>query len=72
MKEERVIEHIGIALNRLAREQMKTRLLADVAVDLTVCELEGLDPGEYVAEIRQMLASISERLDHVTGGRPCW
>lgn len=66
-----MIEHVGIALNRLAREQMKTRLLSDISVDLVVCELEGLDPSEYVNEIRSMLASIAERLDHVRGGRPC-
>ena len=29
------------ALNTLAREQMKLRLLADVRTDMTVCEIEG-------------------------------
>lgn len=39
------------ALNRLAREQMKLRLLADIAVDMQVCKLEGYDPAEYVDEL---------------------
>ena len=39
------------ALNRLAREQMKHRLLADLAVDATVCQLEGYDFFEYLNEI---------------------
>jgi hypothetical protein len=60
-------DEAGIALNRLAREQMKARLLADIAVDLKVCELEGLDPSEYVRELRQMLADIGARLD-ILGG----
>ena len=42
---------LGIALNRLAREQMKTRLLADIACDMQVCALEGIDPMEYVEEM---------------------
>ena len=60
-------DEVGVTLNRLAREQMKARLLADVAVDLQVCELEGLDPSEYVRELRQMLADIGARLD-ILGG----
>ena len=39
------------ALNRLAREQMKMRLLADIAVDMQVCKLEGYDPAESVDEL---------------------
>ena len=39
------------ALNTLAREQMKHRLLADLAMDATVCGLEGYDFGEYLDEI---------------------
>jgi hypothetical protein len=38
-------------LNRLAREQTKRRLLADLAVDATVCGLEGCNFGEYLDEI---------------------
>lgn len=31
------------AINRLAREQMKLKLLQDIMVDLTICEIEGYD-----------------------------
>lgn len=41
-KEERYTLHV------LAREQMKRKLLADIAVDLTVCQIEGWDYKEYV------------------------
>ena len=44
-------DSIASALNHLAREQMKARLLADIAVDLQVCALEGYDPTEYVDEL---------------------
>lgn len=44
-------EEASLALNRLAREQMKCRLLADIAVDMQVCQLEGYDAIEYVNEI---------------------
>ena len=34
---------IGIALNALAREQMKYKLMADIRADIEVCKLEGTD-----------------------------
>lgn len=46
-----VCEDIAAPLNRLAREQMKCRLLADIAVDMQVCGLEGYNPAEYVDEL---------------------
>lgn len=48
----------ALTLNRLGREQMKLRLLADIVVDLTVCELEGIDKREYVRELHAMLDEI--------------
>lgn len=65
-------EEVGIALNRLAREQLKRRILSDIAVDLAVCELEGLDRQEYVRELQDLLTDISARLHQLNGGRPCW
>lgn len=49
------------ALNRLAREKMKYRLLADIRVDLIVCEIEGWDKLEYLNELKDMI--------NVLGGR---
>lgn len=43
------------ALNRLAREQIKLRLLADIRSDLAVCEIEGWDKAEYLSEIKNMI-----------------
>lgn len=43
------------ALNRLAREKMKHRLLADIRADLMVCELEGWDKLEYLDELQAMI-----------------
>lgn len=39
------------AFNRLARETMKLRLLADIRTDLMVCELEGWSKLEYLDEL---------------------
>lgn len=44
------------ALQRLAREQMKLRLLADIAHDLQVCELEGWDHTEYLTDLHTLIA----------------
>lgn len=39
------------ALQRLAREQCKTKLLADINADMMVCEIEGWDQTAYLAEL---------------------
>lgn len=45
-------------LNVLAREQMKHKLLADIMVDLTVCQIEGWDYRAYLFELRDLVQSI--------------
>lgn len=46
------------ALNCLAREQAKEKLLRDVLFDLNVCKLEGWDAKEYLDELIEMLMGI--------------
>ena len=48
-------------LNRVCRESMKERLLRDILVDLTVCELEGWDKMEYINEISALLESLKAK-----------
>lgn len=45
-----------IALNRLAREQMKHKLLSDINTDMMVCQIEGTDHLEYVRELHELIA----------------
>ena len=45
------------SLNRLAREQMKLRLMADIRADLMVCEIEGWDKLEYLRELKELINS---------------
>jgi len=44
------------ALNQLAREQLITKLLADINMDLTICELEGWDKTEYLERLHDEIA----------------
>lgn len=48
----------SVALNQLAREQCKTRILEDIMFDLTVCEIEGWNKLEYLDELITMLTDI--------------
>ena len=57
MKDEKSNE-ISIALNRLAREQMKFRILVDVKTDLAICNLEGWDWKAYLDEIKELIDGI--------------
>ena len=49
------IEQIGIALNTLAREQMKYKLMADIRAHIEVCKLEGIDYKEYLRELKSII-----------------
>lgn len=44
------------ALQRLAREQIKTKLLADIQTGLMICKLEGWDQLEYLADLHDLIA----------------
>lgn len=46
------------AFNRLAREKIKLRLLADIRMDLMVCELEGWDKLEYLDELLALVQEL--------------
>jgi hypothetical protein len=45
----------SLEFNRLAREKMKTKLLADILFDMQVCRLEGWDSMGYLNEIKDMI-----------------
>ena len=45
------------AFNRLAREKMKLRLLADIRMDLMVCELE----VEYLDELLALVQELRKK-----------
>ena len=55
------------AFNRLAREKMKLCLLADIRMDLMVCELEGYSKLEYLDELLALVQELRKG-----GGRRCW
>lgn len=48
----------SLELNRLAREEMKTKLLADILFDMKVCELEGWCVMDYLKEIKALVDGI--------------
>lgn len=53
----------GKVLNKLAREQFKSKLLAEILIDLQVCKLENLNPKEYTEELKQEIDNIYERFN---------
>ncbi len=50
------------ALNDLCREQMICKLLADINMDLTVCELEGWDKREYILRLKAEIDHFADKL----------
>lgn len=49
------------AFNRLAREKMKMRLLADIRMDLMVCDLEGYSKLEYLDELLALVQELRKK-----------
>lgn len=55
-------ESISKSLNRLAREQVKLRVLNDIKIDMAVCEIEGWDKTEYINELKELINSIGKEI----------
>ena len=47
----------AIALNTLAREQTKLKLLQDIKFDITVCRIENIDYKQYLVELKEIIDS---------------
>lgn len=45
----------AFALNCLAREQMKLKLMQDIRMDIEVCRLEGWEYKEYLRELKGII-----------------
>ena len=48
-------------MNRLAREEMKQKLLNDILIDLKICEIEGWDKKQYLQELEELIVSITSK-----------
>ena len=44
-------------MQRLARHQMRCKLLADIQADMVACWIEGWDQTEYIRELQDLLNS---------------
>ena len=54
--EEKVV--IAKTVNDLARAKFKERMLNDILVDLTICEIEGWSKTEYIDEMKLLINSL--------------
>ena len=52
-------------VNELARKKFAMRLLADIRVDLMVCEIEGWDKMEYIEELKALINGLVGRSNGV-------
>lgn len=53
------------SLNRLAREQMKLKLMQDIRTDLIVCEIEGWDKKGYLNELKELIDGFFEQTEGI-------
>lgn len=49
------------ALNTLAREQLKFKLLNDIRLDIEVCKIEGWDYKVYLMELKEIIDSFTRK-----------
>ena len=48
-------------MQRLARHQMRCKLLADIQADMMACQLEGWDQMEYIRDPQDLLNSFTNK-----------
>lgn len=53
--QEPIDENCSRTLNNLARLKFQERMMADILIDLQVCEIEGWCKTEYIREIRRLV-----------------
>lgn len=58
-------KELPIKMNRLAREQFKTKLYAELLFDMQVCELEHLNPTEYLRELKEIIDYFLEKAEKI-------
>ena len=51
-------QHYVRTVNELAREKFKNRLLNDILVDLTICEIEGWCKSEYIKQLKELIGGL--------------
>ena len=56
-------EHYARTVNELARKKFMRKLLADILVDLTICEIEGWCKREYLNELSELINGIGRQQD---------
>ena len=49
------------AMQRVAREEMKHRIYADILADMMICDIEGWDKMEYIIELQNMLNNLTQK-----------
>ncbi len=45
----------ALAINRLAREQLKLKLMQDIRIDIEVCRIEGWEYKQYLQELKGII-----------------
>ena len=48
-------------MQRVARHQMRCKLLADIQADMMACQLEGWDQMEYIRDLQDLLNSFTNK-----------
>ncbi len=48
-------------MQRIARHQMRCKLLADIQADMMACQLEGWDQMEYIRDLQDLLNSFTNK-----------
>lgn len=58
-------ENYTRTVNDLARKKFEQKLLADIRVDLMICEIEGWDKLEYLCELKSLINGLGSSLNGI-------
>lgn len=53
-------KHHAKTVNDLARAKFKEKLLLDIVVDLTICEIEGWPKVDYLNELKDLINNLGK------------
>ena len=58
------------AMNQLAREQLKLKIMKDVAADLMICKIEGWDIKGYISDLKTLIDETAYSITRKAQVRP--
>ena len=65
-------KEVALAMNKLAREKFKEKLMQEILFDLSVCKIEGWPIKQYVNDLKNLIDDVFRRMNKGSAKNPSY